>query len=182
MRFRRGPRRRRPGKLHADKGYDYHHLRQWLSQRGIRHRIARKGIETSQRLGRHHWTIERTMSWLAGCCRLHRRYECKAEHFLACTSIACILIKAERAGGGLDDIGDVFQFSDGRPRSGRAQNRVLRTASGLARGRAARVRLQGAAAAVVPDGEGRYGRWPLVITTPCCTPCSAVARAASPSS
>jgi hypothetical protein len=27
IRSRRGPRRRRPGKLHADKGYDYDHLR-----------------------------------------------------------------------------------------------------------------------------------------------------------
>ncbi|GGQ32300.1 hypothetical protein GCM10010140_73000 [Streptosporangium pseudovulgare] len=76
----------------TSKGYDYRHLRQWLSGRGIRHRIARKGIESSHRLGRHRWTIERTMSWLAGCRRLHRRYERKAEHFLAFTSIACTLI------------------------------------------------------------------------------------------
>ncbi|MGW5201228.1 transposase, partial [Streptomyces spiralis] len=61
-------------------------------KRGIRHRIARKGIESSTRLGRHRWTIERTMSWLAGCRRLHRRYERKAEHFLAFTAIACSLI------------------------------------------------------------------------------------------
>jgi transposase len=92
IRSRRGRRRRRPGKLHADKGYDYDHLRRWLRERGIRHRIARKGIESSTRLGRHRWTIERTMSWLAGCRRLHRRYERKAEHFLAFTSIACTLI------------------------------------------------------------------------------------------
>lgn len=92
IRSRRGPRRRKPGKLHADKGYDYAHLRRWLSKRGIGHRIARRGVETSQRLGRHRWTIERTMSWLAGCRRLHRRYERKAEHFLAFTSIACTLI------------------------------------------------------------------------------------------
>ncbi len=92
LRSRRGRRRRRPDKLHAGKGYDYSHLRRWLRGRGIRHRIARKGIETSQRLGRHRWTIERTMSWLAGCRRLHRRYERKAEHFLAFTSIACTLI------------------------------------------------------------------------------------------
>ncbi|MFE4583407.1 IS5 family transposase [Streptomyces chartreusis] len=92
IRSRRGPRRRKPGKLHADKGYDYSHLRRWLSQRGIQHRIARKGVETSQRLGRHRWTIERTMAWLAGCRRLHRRYERKAEHFLAFTSLACTLI------------------------------------------------------------------------------------------
>lgn len=92
IRSRRGRRRRKPGKLHADKGYDYTHLRRWLRRRGIQQRIARKGIEPSPRLGRHRWTVERTMSWLAGCRRLHRRYECKAEHFLAFTSIACTLI------------------------------------------------------------------------------------------
>ncbi|RPK53958.1 Transposase DDE domain protein [Streptomyces sp. ADI95-17] len=83
IRSRRDPRRRRPERLHADKGYDYDHLRRWLGTRGIRHRIARKGIESSQRLGRHRWLVERTVSWMAGCRRLHRRYEHKAEHFLA---------------------------------------------------------------------------------------------------
>jgi transposase len=88
----RGRRRRKPGKLHADKGYDYRHLRRWLSGRGITHRIARKGGDSSRRLGRHRWTIERTMAWLTGCRRLHRRYERKADHFLAFTAIACTLI------------------------------------------------------------------------------------------
>ncbi|GAA2605095.1 hypothetical protein GCM10010304_63540 [Streptomyces roseoviolaceus] len=92
IRSRRGRRRRRADKLHADKGYDYSHLRRWLRGRGITHRIARKGIETSQRLGRHRWTIERTMAWLVGCRRLHRRYERKADPFLAFTSIAGTLI------------------------------------------------------------------------------------------
>ncbi|GGU46177.1 hypothetical protein GCM10010244_85020 [Streptomyces coeruleorubidus] len=32
------------------------------------------------------------MSWLGGCRRLHRRYERKAEHFLAFIAIACSLI------------------------------------------------------------------------------------------
>ncbi|MEU9663740.1 IS5 family transposase [Streptomyces chartreusis] len=91
-RSRRGPRRRKPGKLHGDKGYDYRHLRQWLSSRGIRHRLARKGVESSRRLGRHRWVVERTVSWLSGCRRLHRRYERKPEHFLAFTSIAATLI------------------------------------------------------------------------------------------
>ncbi|MFH0246320.1 IS5 family transposase [Streptomyces sp. HK10] len=84
--------RRRPGRLYGDKGYDYAHLRRWLSRRGIRHRIARKGVDSSTRLGRHRWVVERTVSWLAGCRRLHRRYERKASHFLAFTSIACTLI------------------------------------------------------------------------------------------
>lgn len=92
IRSRRGPRRRKPGKLHGDKGYDYSHLRRWLRERGITHRIARRGVESSQRLGRHRWTIERTMAWLAGCRRLHRRYERKADHFLAFTTIACVRV------------------------------------------------------------------------------------------
>jgi transposase len=92
IRSRRGRRRRRPDKLHGDKGYDYDHLRRWLRGRGITPRIARKGTDSSQRLGQHRWTIERTMAWLAGCRRLHRRYERKARHFLAFTSIACTLI------------------------------------------------------------------------------------------
>ncbi|MFJ8774616.1 IS5 family transposase [Streptomyces microflavus] len=92
IRSRRGQRWRNPGKLHADKGYDYAHLRRWLSERGITHRIARKGVESSQRLGRHRWTVKRTMAWLTGCRRLLRRYGRKADHFLAFTSIACTLI------------------------------------------------------------------------------------------
>ena len=43
-------------------------------------------------MGRHRWVIERTMSWLAGCRSPHRRYEYKAESFLAFTSIDCTLI------------------------------------------------------------------------------------------
>jgi transposase len=92
VRSRRGPRRRKPGKLHADKGYDYRHLRQWLRSRGITHRIARRGVDSSERLGRHRWVVERSMSWISGCRRLHRRYERKAEHFLAFAGIAATLI------------------------------------------------------------------------------------------
>ncbi|MDG4536841.1 IS5 family transposase [Streptomyces sp. AV19] len=92
IRSRRGPRRRRPAKLHADKAYDNAHLRRWLRSRHITPRIARKGIENPQRLGRHRWTIERTVAWLAGCRRLHHRYERKAEHFLAFAGIAATLI------------------------------------------------------------------------------------------
>ncbi|MEU8782562.1 IS5 family transposase [Streptomyces sp. NPDC048637] len=96
VRSRRGPRRRRPGRLHADKGYDYDHQRRWLRARGITPRIARRGKESSQRLGRHRWVVERTMSWLSGCRRLHRRYERNPEHFLAFTAIATSLINHRR--------------------------------------------------------------------------------------
>ncbi|MEV0039486.1 IS5 family transposase [Streptomyces sp. NPDC050804] len=92
VRSRRGPRRRRPAKLRADKGYDDDHLRRWLRKRGIAHRVARKGIESSTRLGRHRWVVERTVSWPAGCRRLHRRYEREPEHFLAFVGIPAALI------------------------------------------------------------------------------------------
>jgi transposase len=92
IRSRRGPRRRRPAKLHGDKGYDFPHLRRWLHSRGITPRIARRGKEPSGRLGRHPWVVERTVSWLSVCRRLHRRYERKPEHFLAFVGIAAALI------------------------------------------------------------------------------------------
>ncbi|WP_443074395.1 IS5 family transposase [Streptomyces sp. NBC_01462] len=92
IRSRRGPRRRRPAKLHGDKAYDYPHLRRWLRQRSITPRIARKGIESSERLGRHRWVVERTVAWLNAFRRLHRRYERLANHFLGFVGIAAALI------------------------------------------------------------------------------------------
>ncbi|MCU8593781.1 hypothetical protein NG816_24225 [Streptomyces sp. A13(2022)] len=58
-------------------------MRRWLASRGIRHCLARRGVESTRRLGRHRWVLERTVSWLAGCRRLHLRYKRKPEHFLA---------------------------------------------------------------------------------------------------
>ncbi|WP_345016840.1 transposase, partial [Actinomadura keratinilytica] len=92
IRSRRGPRRRRPAKLHGDRGYDCDHLRRWLRGRNIALRLARGGVDSSQRLGRHRWTIERTIAWLNGFRRLHRRCERKAQHFLAFVGIAAALI------------------------------------------------------------------------------------------
>ena len=83
VRSRRGPRRRRPAKLHADKGYDADHLRAYCRRLGIVPRIARRGIESSERLGRHRWKIERSISWAFGYRRLTIRYERKPSHYLA---------------------------------------------------------------------------------------------------
>jgi IS5 family transposase len=60
----RGRPRKRPDKLHADKGYESKKNRAALRQRGVRPRIARKGVESKQRLGRYRWVVERTHSWL----------------------------------------------------------------------------------------------------------------------
>jgi hypothetical protein len=54
-----GQRRCRPEKVHADKAYDHRRCRGYLTRRGIKVRIARRGIESSQRLGRHRWKVER---------------------------------------------------------------------------------------------------------------------------
>ncbi|GAA1329197.1 hypothetical protein GCM10009610_66250 [Pseudonocardia xinjiangensis] len=57
-RGRRGRPQRRPAKLHADKGYDFPRCRAYLHRRGIKVRIARRGVESSTKLGRHRWVVE----------------------------------------------------------------------------------------------------------------------------
>lgn len=91
IRSRRGPRRRRPDKLHADKGYDYPHLRRMLRARGIRPRIACRGIESPNRLGRHRWVIERTFAWLTGYRRLTIRYDRSASLYCAFVTLVAAL-------------------------------------------------------------------------------------------
>ena len=91
IKSRRGPRRRKPDKLHADKAYDQADLRAWLRERGIGVRIARKGIESSTKLGKHRWVIERTIAWLFGYHRLSIRYERYANHFCAFLTLAAAL-------------------------------------------------------------------------------------------
>jgi transposase len=92
IRMPTGRRRRRPGKVHADKAYDHRRCRAYLRRRGIRPRIARRGIEPSARLGRHRWTIERTGAWLGGFRRLRIRYERSGERFYALAMLACAII------------------------------------------------------------------------------------------
>ncbi len=91
IRGRKGRPRRRPDKLHGDKGYDYTDCRPALRARGIIHRIARKGIESSQRLGPHRWKVERTIAWLDGFRALSVRYERKAAHFLAFVALGAAM-------------------------------------------------------------------------------------------
>lgn len=91
MKSHRGPRRRKPDKLHADKAYDQDGLRDWLCQHGITDRIARTGIDSSEKLGKHRWVIERCIAWLFGYRRLTSRYERYANHFGAFLTLAAAL-------------------------------------------------------------------------------------------
>jgi IS5 family transposase len=92
IRQRRGRPRRRPTKLHGDKGYDFGVKRRALRARGIVPRIARRGIDSKERLGRHRWVVERTHSWLNRFRRLKVRYERDAEVHLAFLELGCALI------------------------------------------------------------------------------------------
>ncbi|WP_371502700.1 IS5 family transposase [Kitasatospora sp. NBC_00374] len=80
-----------PRKPHADKAYDNSELRTRLRRRGILPRIARKGVESSQTLGRHRWVIERTMSWLTGYRRIARRHERDHRQHLAFCDLAAAI-------------------------------------------------------------------------------------------
>lgn len=88
----RGRPRRRPGKLHADKAYDHKRCRRECRARSVTPRIARRGIETSQKLGRHRWVVERTFSWLNQFRRLAIRYERRADIHKAFVTLGCALI------------------------------------------------------------------------------------------
>jgi transposase len=64
--------------------------------RGIVPRIARRGIDSSERLGRHRWKVERTMAWLARFRRIAVRHERRADVHLAFSTLAAALICARQ--------------------------------------------------------------------------------------
>ena len=79
------------GKLHADEAYYYRRCRRACNRRAITLRIARRGVESSERPGRHRWVAERTLAWFRRR-RLAVRYERRADileafHLLAAASI-----------------------------------------------------------------------------------------------
>jgi transposase len=84
--------RKHPAKLHADKGYDYPRCRRACRRRGIVPRIARRGIESGERLGRHRWVVERTLAWFARFRRLTVRYERRLDILLGLHLLAAALI------------------------------------------------------------------------------------------
>ena len=95
----RGGRRKRPDKLHADKAYDGRPNRQRLRRRHIKARIARKGVESKERLGRHRWQVERTFSWLNRFRRLRVRDERREDTHQAFLLLACSLVTLRRVEG-----------------------------------------------------------------------------------
>jgi transposase len=93
---RRGRPQRRPEKLHADKGYDFPRCRAYLQRRGIKVRIARRGVESSTKLGRHRWVVERTISWLLRFKRLGQRYDRTERTLAPLLTLGMVLINLRR--------------------------------------------------------------------------------------
>ena len=87
-----GRRRCRPAKIHADKGYDSHANRAELRRRGITPRIARRGIESCTRLGRHRWRVERALSWMSCFRRLQLRWDRDSGRWFAFILLACAVV------------------------------------------------------------------------------------------
>jgi IS5 family transposase len=89
----RGRPRHRPDKLHADKAYSSRKNRRGLRRRGITPRIARPGIESKQRLGRHRWVVERTSAWINQHRRLRVRDERRDDvHFALLVLGWCLIL------------------------------------------------------------------------------------------
>ena len=87
-----GRRRTRPAQVHADKGYDSRANRGYLRRRGITARIARREVESSARLGRHRWKVERSLSWLSCWRRLQVRWDRDAGRWFAFVLLACAVV------------------------------------------------------------------------------------------
>jgi transposase len=92
IRRRRGRPRRRPAKLHADKAYDHKRCRLACRLRGITPRIARRGVEPANRLGRFRWVVERTLAWLHSFRRLEVRRERRADIHEALLTLGTAMI------------------------------------------------------------------------------------------
>ena len=92
VRHGQGRPRGRPHELHADKAYDHRRCRAECRARSVVPRIARRGVDSSERLGRHRWVVERTLAWLNRFRRLAIRYERRADIHEAFTVLGCALI------------------------------------------------------------------------------------------
>lgn len=98
---RRGPAKRRPKTLAADRGYDSRTVRQALRRRGIQPSIPQRVWRgRRRRRGRppkvhpaslQRWKVERSHAWLDNWRRLVTRYERHAHVYLAFLIIACLM-------------------------------------------------------------------------------------------
>lgn len=96
IRGTRGRPRHRPGRLFADRGYDYDKYRRLLRARGVTPRIAHKGTAHGSGLGKTRWVVERTFAWLHQFKRLRIRYEIRAALHLGLLQLARSIVCLRR--------------------------------------------------------------------------------------
>jgi hypothetical protein len=72
--------------------YDSASNRAQLAERGIEARIARRGVESSERLGRYRWVVERTIGWFDQFRRLRVRDERHGRLHRALLLLACAIV------------------------------------------------------------------------------------------
>jgi len=97
---RRGPEKRTIAKAWhrapARPYYDHRRCRAYLRGRGITARIARREVESSTRLGRHRWKVERSLSWLSCFRRLQVRWDRDSGRWFAFVLVACAVVCCNR--------------------------------------------------------------------------------------
>lgn len=84
--------RHKPTTLYADRGYDHDKYRRLLAARGIKHRIARRGLAHGSGLGTTRYVVERTFAWLHNFRRLATCYERRPDLHDAFLSLGCSII------------------------------------------------------------------------------------------
>ena len=84
--------RKRPAKLHADKGYDFPVAERRCATAASRRALPRGVRHTDERLGRYRWVVERTLAWLARYRRFSVRYERLSDIHEAFLHLGCSLI------------------------------------------------------------------------------------------
>ncbi|MGC9479767.1 IS5 family transposase [Streptomyces sp. WG4] len=96
IRGQRGRPRSKPGRLYADRGYDFDKYRRLLWKRGIKPVIARRGVAHGSGLGNVRWVVERAFAWLHQFKRLRTRYERRADLHQGMLELACGIICLRR--------------------------------------------------------------------------------------
>ncbi|HGO6073240.1 TPA: IS5 family transposase [Burkholderia cepacia] len=82
----------RPRVVYADRDYDSGRHRQASRNRGIEPVITKRRTEHCSGLGKYHWVVERTHSWLHNFRRLRTRFERRADIHEAFLKLACSLV------------------------------------------------------------------------------------------
>jgi transposase len=93
-----GRSRFRPDKLHGDKAFDSRKSRASCRARGIVPRIARRGVESPERLGRYRWVVERSIAWVHRFRQLLIRYERRSDIHRGFLTLAAIVVCSASSG------------------------------------------------------------------------------------